>query len=235
MNEARMVLLHGAWHGPWCWDRLGRCLDARGLAWSAPQLPSAGGEAAVDMGNDVTHLRSCLEDLGPVVVVAHSYAGAVITQAAPWLTNVRSVIYLAALVPREGQTASDVTKEYGQRSPLDATIRRDEGLLTLDPIPAALALYGDCDAVTRADAISRVTTQTLASFRTPRTSGRVGVPTTYIVCQRDQAIVPEVQRDIARRCDHVVEMASDHSPFWSRPAEFAELLSRVMHSTGEAF
>jgi pimeloyl-ACP methyl ester carboxylesterase len=110
---------------------------------------------------------------------------------------------------------------------LDETIRREEGLLYLDPEPAALALYGDCDAVTRAWAIGQVTPQTLASFRSPRTSQSIDVATTYVICERDQALLPEVQEKIAERCDDVVTLYSDHSPFLSRPREFADLLASL--------
>jgi pimeloyl-ACP methyl ester carboxylesterase len=225
MSAPTFLLVHGAWHGSWCWQRLGAVLDERGMAWLAVDLPSSSSNnSSIDLTSDVNELRRFALDHGPLVLVAHSYAGAVCAEAAPKIDHLRGIVYLAALVPRLGQTPSDVTREYGLRSSLDEAIRREEGLLRLDPEPAAQALYGDCDEETQRWAIDQVTTQTLASFRTARTSENIAVATTYVICQRDQSLVPEVQREVALRCDDIVEIDSDHSPFLSHPDELADLL-----------
>ncbi|MBW4030031.1 MAG: alpha/beta hydrolase [Acidobacteria bacterium] len=228
MSTSTYLLVHGAWHGSWCWGRLGDELDGRGASWAALDLPSStSGDPLVDLSADVRELRRFAEGRGPVVLVAHSYGGAVVAEAAPKITDLRGIVYLAALVPQLGQSASDVSRDYAPRSPLDETIRRDGGLLRLDPEPASRALYGDCDDATREWAISQVTPQTLASFRTPRTSENVAVTSTYVVCRRDQALLPEVQAHVAQRCDDIVEIDSDHSPFLSHPHELADLLESV--------
>lgn len=228
MRTPTFVLVHGAWHGAWCWRRFGDVLDERGVSWAALDLPSASlDDPGIDLDHDVRELRRFCAPRGPLVLIAHSYAGAVVAEAAPKITDLRGIIYVAALVPRVGQSASDVTREYGLRSPLDATIRRDEGKLRLDPVPAALALYGDCDAPTRQWAIDQTSTQTLASFRTPRTSENIAVASTYVLCQRDQALLPEVQEQVAPRCDDVVTIDSDHSPFLSHPTQLADLIDTL--------
>ena len=228
MSTPTFLLVHGAWHGSWCWRRLGEVLDERGVTWAALDLPSSGSnDPLVDLEADVRELRRFSVERGPVVLVAHSYGGAVVAEAAPKLSELRGIVYLAALVPRLGQSASEVTREYGRRSPLDDAIMREDGLLRLDPVPASRALYGDCDNETRGWAINKVTSQTLASFRTPRTSENIAVASTYIICQRDQAIMPEVQEQIAQRCDDIVEIDSDHSPFLSHAAELADLLESM--------
>ena len=228
MSTPTFLLVHGAWHGSWCWRRLGEVLDERGATWAALDLPSSSSnDPLVDLEADVRELRRFSVERGPVVLVAHSYGGAVVAEAAPKLSELRGIVYLAALVPRLGQSASEVTREYGRRSPLDDAIMREDGLLRLDPVPASRALYGDCDNETRGWAINKVTSQTLASFRTPRTSENIAVASTYIICQRDQAIMPEVQEQIAQRCDDVVEIDSDHSPFLSHAAELADLLESM--------
>jgi pimeloyl-ACP methyl ester carboxylesterase len=229
MDRPTYVLVHGAWHGAWCWQRLGEVLDERGLRWAAPDLPSSSGtDRSFDMTSDVNELRRFTRDLGPVVLVSHSYASAVVVEVAPRINHLRAIIHVAGLVPRLGQTASDVTREYGRRSALDEAISRDDvGFLHLDRGPAALALYGDCDDETREWAISRTTTQTFASFRTARTSENIAVASTYVVCQRDEALVPSVQREVAKRCDDIVEIDSDHCPFLSHPRELADLLESM--------
>lgn len=229
MNSPTFLLVHGAWHGSWCWQRLGQTLDERGRSWTAIDLPSSSGrDASVDMTADVMALRRVSHDRGPVVIVAHSYAGAVVAEAAPQIADLVGVVNLAALVPRIGQTATDVTREYGLRSPLDATIRRDDvGFLRLDPELASLALYGDCDDDTRRWASQQITAQTFVSFRSPRTSENAAVANTYVICSRDQALLPEVQVQIAQRCDRVMTIDSDHSPFLSHPGDLADLLELI--------
>jgi pimeloyl-ACP methyl ester carboxylesterase len=222
------LLVHGAWHGSWCWERFAGVLDQRGVAWKAIDLPSsANADPAVDMMADVREVHRVATDLGPLVIVAHSYAGAVVTEAAPQIADLRGILYLAALIPRLGQSASDVTREYGLRSPLDEAIRRDDGMLRLELEPAALALYGDCDEETRGWAITKISSQTLASFRTARTSENSAVASTYVICQRDEALLPEVQERIAQCCDEVVAIDSDHSPFLSHPHELADLVASM--------
>ena len=229
MGVPTFVLVHGAWHGAWCWQRFAASLATRDLHYAALDLPtSSTRDPSVDLHADVAALRHFARDRGPVVFVAHSYGGAVVAEAAPHVEDLVGIVYLAALVPRLGQTASDVTREYGRRSALDATISRDEeGLLHLDPEPAALALYGDCDEATRTWAMGHISTQTFASFRTARTSENIAVASTYVRCARDQAILPDVQDLIAERCDDVVSIDSDHAPFLSHPEELADLLESM--------
>ncbi len=228
MNGPRFVLVHGAWHGAWCWDRFGHELDRRALPWAALDLAStATGDPSVDMMADVLELRRFCRDRGPVVLVAHSYGGAVVAEAAPKIEGLSGIVYIAGLVPRLGQTASDVTREYGLRAPLDDAIRRQDDFLDLDLELAAPALYGDCDEETRLWATKKLSTQTLASFRTPRTSENTAIASTYVVCRRDRAIMPDVQEHVAQRCDDIVEIDADHSPFLSQPARLADLLESM--------
>ena len=228
LSAPTFLLVHGAWHGSWCWQRVGEVLDQRELSWLAVDLPSsATNNPSVDMMADVLELRRRSRDLGPCVLVAHSYAGAVAAEVTPKLADLHGIVYVAGLVPRLGQSASDVTREYKLRSPLDEAIRREEGLMHLDLELAAPALYGDCDEETRRWATARLSTQTFASFRTPRTSENIAVASTYVVCQRDQALLPEVQREVAQRCDDIVEINSDHCPFLSHPEELADLLESM--------
>src|ERR1700691_3427450 len=89
----RIVLIHGAWHGAWCWDGVSAELGARQIDAIAVELPFTG------FADDVDVVRSAIGSAGQgVVVCAHSYGGAVVSQAVTQLTNVGHLVYLAAFV-----------------------------------------------------------------------------------------------------------------------------------------
>jgi pimeloyl-ACP methyl ester carboxylesterase len=89
----QIVLVHGAWHGAWCWDGVLAELHDRQVDAFAVELPFTGFE------DDVDAVRSAIGSAGePVVVCAHSYGGAVVSQAAVQLQNVGHLVYLAAFV-----------------------------------------------------------------------------------------------------------------------------------------
>ena len=90
-----LVLVHGAWHGPWCWQLLREQL--RGVEVRAVALSSSGSDPSKlgDLYEDAEIVRSVVTDVkGPVVVCAHSYGGAAVTEALVDMRNVRRLVYL---------------------------------------------------------------------------------------------------------------------------------------------
>lgn len=111
-----IVFVHGAWHGPWVWDRLRRKLP--GLDARAVDLPSSGSDPdrLGDLYDDADVLRAAVAEVdGPVVVVTHSYGGMVATEALTDVPNVQQVVYLAAFVPDEGESIDSLN---GHQSPI---------------------------------------------------------------------------------------------------------------------
>jgi pimeloyl-ACP methyl ester carboxylesterase len=227
MEESTYVLVHGAWGGAWCWDEFTKDLDGRSVRWRAVDLPSSrvGSDPLSDLAADaaiVTAAASAVE--GPVILVGHSYAGAVITEAASHVPNLESLFYIAATVPEVGQSHSGTARLVRVRTLMDSAIRVEGPLLLLDMEIAPLALYQESSPELRAWASSLLSTQTLASFRSARTSPSANVPSRYVLCRHDQALDPSLQELVSGRCDEVVEMDSDHSPFLSHPAQLADIL-----------
>lgn len=112
----RILLLHGSWHGGWCWDRLVPLLEARGHEVWAPTLAGLGeraGEAAPETGL-TTHVEQIAamvtsEDLNDLVIVGHSYAGLLMVALAEKIADrIRHLVYLDALIPDDGQSAFDL-------------------------------------------------------------------------------------------------------------------------------
>ncbi len=224
-RAATYVLVHGAWHGPWAFEPLTQVLDQRGVAWIAPSLPSShdDGDGSADLAADAAAVVAAAAWVGPVVLVGHSYAGAVVTEAAPQL-DVREIVYIAALVPRVGESATDASKRVRVRTALDEAMRLEGAWLTLNPERAIAALYGHLAPQDAAAQVARMGRQTLASFRSPRQAVDVAVPSRYLRCLEDRAIDPSLQDEMAVNCDTVIDLASDHSPFRSHPDALADAL-----------
>ena len=228
MSPPTVILVHGAWHGAWCWRDLVAVLDRDGVAWRAPDLPSSHSpkDPTADLARDRDAVVTAAALDGPVILVGHSYGGVVVTEAAPALDNLAQVVYVAALVPLPGQSATDVSRESPQRTLLDESMRVVDGHIELDPAGAGRALYHDCTPDVRSWAVSQLSTQTIASFRSHRAAAAVDVYSRYVLCRDDEAVDPALQAAMARRTDEVVSIKSGHSPFLSHPAQLADLILR---------
>ena len=228
MTDPTYVLVHGAWSGPWCWRDLTVELDARGLSWRAVDLPSVqtDGDPLADLDQDAAVVAEACEGLADVVLVGHSYGGAVVAQAEHLVGELSRVVFIAAIVPMPGESATDVSRLVRVRTTLDQAMILEGHVLRLDSTLARAALYHDCDEATQSWALDQLSTQTLASFRSPRIGEAVPVPSRYVVCRNDRAIDPSLQEILAARCDERVDIASGHSPFFSHPRELADLITR---------
>ncbi len=233
--EGRVVLVHGAWHGAWAWERVVPLLASAGVACLALDLPGHGDDGGPfgDLSSDVARVRETLDDLGgDVVLVGHSYGGAVITEAGLH-PAVAHLVYVAAFALDAGEScvsaAADVEAgliSYEGRPNLGAGFVMGPGeMITLDAGSAAECLYNACDADTVDWAVGRLGPQPLITLQgTAEHAAWRSKPSTYVVCDDDMAVHPDLQRIMARRCDAVIEWPTDHSPFLCRPDLVAELL-----------
>ena len=146
---ASMVLVHGAWHGAWCWDGVVDHLDAAGIDATAVELPHAGFAADVAMARDVSNAA----DVGSVVI-AHSYGGSVITEATAGMTDLNRLVYLAAFMTDTGVDMVDVLG--GHDAPLLGAVGFDDGQVTLDSGRTRELLYADSDNEAAAAATARL-------------------------------------------------------------------------------
>ncbi|HZP29875.1 MAG TPA: alpha/beta hydrolase [Acidimicrobiia bacterium] len=236
---ATVVLVHGAWHGAWCWSKVIPRLDAAGVAVVAVDLPGHGDRPGPpgDLYEAAAHVREVLDTIdGPVVVCGHSYGGAVITEATADRADVTQLVYLAALLPDVGESVG-ATMPNAELDPAEVTelardgamIRHDDGTMTVDEKVAVAALYNDCTDEDVAYALPRLCAQSAASFKQTLTgAGWHDIPATYVVCTEDRAIVPGFQRAMARaRATTIVELPAGHSPFFSDPQAVADLLAEL--------
>jgi pimeloyl-ACP methyl ester carboxylesterase len=234
MSTATVVLVHGAWHDARCFERLVAALEARGVPAIAVDRPGHGAspEPLGDVESDAAAVRRALATIdGPVVLVGHSYGGAVITEAGD-APNVTHLVYLSAFVLDAGETVNH-QEGVGEHEPSDlftpgAIEFRDDGTTMIDLEIAPRAFYHDCDDATVREAVAQLQPQATATL-----TGKVThapwktTPSTYIVCADDRAIVPSLQRWMAQRCRDVVELPASHSPFLSMPDRLADVLAGI--------
>ncbi len=221
---APVVLVHGAWHGAWCWDLVVDELASLGRAAVAVELPLTG------LGDDVEAARRAVTDAGEgAVVVGHSYGGLVISLAASGASTPARLVYLAALMLDTGDDVAQVMGE-AQSDLLSALVPVDGGV-RVDPERAADLFYGDLDPAAAALAVSKLRTQGAGDgFDMSARPAWKDTPSTYVVCTADRALPVEAQRTMAQQATDIVEWPTDHSPFLSRPAEVARLLASYVSS-----
>lgn len=215
MPAPRIVLVHGAWHGSWCWDLVAAHLADRSVTPTVVDLPFTG------FADDAAAVRDEVSALpGDVVVCGHSYGGLVVDRAVAGLDGVTRVVYLAAIVG----TGLDVLAD-DPPALTEAIVPAADGTCTIEEARAREIFYGDSDDGVAMAAVARLRPMVLdveAFLSEPPPRPRA--VTTYVVCSGDRALPPAAQRRLAARCDGSVEWPTDHSPFLTRPDAVAELL-----------
>jgi pimeloyl-ACP methyl ester carboxylesterase len=204
---ARYVLVHGAWHGGWCFRRLVEELKERGHEIEAPDLPCEEvGLTAVDYARLV----------GPkpdAIVVGHSLGGFTIGQI-----EARTRVYLGARLPVE-DVADSFADGFG------GFVRDDLGRSYWpDPDTAAARMYPDCSRADSDWAFPQLRRQAPVDA----VRGRFGNGDVVIATLRDGVVSPEWQIRTARAHGaRLIELDSGHSPFLTQPDELADVLSSL--------
>jgi pimeloyl-ACP methyl ester carboxylesterase len=220
-----VVLVHGAWHGSWCWGELVPVLEARGLAVATVDLPSSGPDVTAlgDLDADVAAVTAVLDDVpGPKILLGHSYGGLPVTQAAAGREDVVHLMYVCAFMLDAGVSLIDAAG--GQ--PV-AWWRLSEDGSWMTPDRPEEVFYNDCPPAVAAEAVAQLQPQSLSSCRQPlEAAAWKTIPSTYVVGDRDPELPQFVQEGMAAgRASRVVHIDAGHSPFLSRPRELAALIA----------
>jgi pimeloyl-ACP methyl ester carboxylesterase len=218
-----VVLVHGAFADGTCWQHVIPILERDGYGVIAVQNPLS------SLDEDVRTTKRVIDvQVGPVVVVGHSYGGAVITGAAAGNANVKALVYMAAFAPEAGEPVGAFGEKYP--APLGAALRPDAaGFLYIDR-----AQFHELFAKDVSTAEARV----MAATQTPVAGSSFGAsveqaawkttPSWYIVTQDDQALNPELQRFYAKRMGATTkEIKSSHVVFISHPVEVARFIEQA--------
>lgn len=227
MSETPAILLvHGAWHGSSCWDRVRPILEAAGRAVHVVDLPTvhAPDKAQLTLADDVRTVREAVEAIdGPVVVVAHSYGGVPTTQALVGAENVAHLVYIAAFALDAGES---LLGAVGGVAPSWWVV--DGPLTTAGTAaePAEQLFFNDLpEDVARANA-ARLQAQATSPFQEAIDGAAWrSIPSTYVITERDGVFPVFAQEALSARAGSTVHrLDTSHSPFLSQPERTAEII-----------
>lgn len=240
---ARILLVHGAFAGAWCWEPVLPGLRAAGHTVEAIDLPGSGEDrtSVTEVTLDAYAERVCraLAEGPPATVVGHSMGGMVVTQAAARCPErVAALIYVAAFLPGDGQSLMDLValpEAAGDQVQANLVVEGDPPVATFPAAAARNALFGCCDDEQAAWGVEHLGPQPVVPFQQPvRLDGAgadafAALPRAYVRCMRDRAIPPPMQQRMleAAGCDPVIELETDHSPWISRTHELVAALDRL--------
>jgi pimeloyl-ACP methyl ester carboxylesterase len=232
------VLIHGAWHGGWCWRKVVPLLEAGGHTVVTPDLPSHGDDKTppsevtlASYADKVCSVAGTQKE--PVILLGHSMGGVAITQAAENCSNsVTALVYLCAFLPRNGDSLATWAQQDFNSMVNPNILPVAEGVADIrrEVVHEAFCLL--CPPEDEAFASSRLSLQPLAPLVTPvvtsaERSGRI--PRYYIECVRDRAITLPTQKEMQKHspCRHTFSIDTDHSPFFSAPQALADILLKI--------
>ena len=218
------VLVHGGWHGGWCWKKLTPLLAAAGHAVHTPTLTGLGDRAHlltsdVDLSTHIEDVGALLfyEDLHDVVLVGHSYGGMVIAGVAPLVApRLARVIYLDAFLPEDGKALED----YIERPPTP------EGISRLPP-PGTAPRWGVTDKSDVTWMEARLGDQPARTFTQAvhiATDVSSRVPHSYVQCTKLPQLMEAAGRAKQRGFRYRTLFSAGHDAMISQPAQLARLL-----------
>lgn len=223
-----IVLVHGGFVDGSGWEGVYQILKEDGYRVSVVQNPT------LSLAGDVAATRRVLDAQNdPVVLVGHSYGGAVITEAGNH-PSVVALAYIAAFAPDRGESVNSLIKDPPPGAPVPPIVGPVDGFLALDKAKFAASFAGDVPkdkAAFMAD--SQVPWGVEALAGTISEPAWRSKPSWYLVATEDRMIPPAAQRLMSKRAGStVVEVAGSHSIFLSQPGKVAALIEQAAKQTG---
>jgi pimeloyl-ACP methyl ester carboxylesterase len=220
-SKISVILVHGAFADASSWQKVIPLLETGGLAVSAVQLPLK------SLADDVATTKRLIDSQpGDVILVGHSYGGAVITEAGAGNPKVKGLVYVAAFAPDAGEAVGALIERFSP-APLGTSVVPDSaGFLFIDRAKFQSVFAND---------LSKEEASVLAATQKPLAGSIFGeplkgaawknVPSWYVVSTQDNAINPDLERFMAKRMGAKTrEIKASHVSFISNPAEIAKVI-----------
>jgi len=220
-----IVLVHGAFTDGSCWSAVISLLQAQGYHATAVQNP------LTSLRDDVAATERILErQNGNVLLVGHSWAGAVITQAGN-ATNVKGLVYLSALVPDSNQSVSDALAHFN--APMTAMEADKNGLIWLDKPELFHQVMANDMSLKQSQLLAAVQQPIAAAAFKEKVNAAAWreKPSWYLLTENDNALNPSVQAGFARESGaRITRIHSGHLSMISHPEEVAALIVKAARS-----
>jgi pimeloyl-ACP methyl ester carboxylesterase len=238
------IMIHGAWHGGWCWDLVAPSLRAAGHAVYAPTLTGLAERkhllsAQVTLATHISDVVNLIEhnDLRDIVLVAHSYGGIVgANVAAQCFKRIKHLVWVDAHIPHAGESWGDLLDKADVDKRIEDARLRGLGIAMPVPDTAAWGITPQSDAKLHAWVVQRLTPQPLSPLTDRAKFDEVKVwtlPKLYISCEQPQLASVNKSRDRAKASQHagswrVEVLQTGHDPMLTMPEELtAHLLSAI--------
>jgi pimeloyl-ACP methyl ester carboxylesterase len=227
-RNVNVVLAHGAWADGSSWARVIAALKSEGVNVVAAPLP------LTSLADDVAALdRSLARVDGPVVLVGHAYAGAVI--AGTQSKQVKALVYVTALAPDEGETVADVFYRLPPHPDAPKLAPDNNGLVWLpdEAFKNAFAQHASAEDLAVLSAVQRPISPACITVPVGRPLWK-DVPSWFLVAEDDRMIVPETQRFMAGRMKAKVRAhAVDHTPIVTAPDVVVDIIREAIRSVAD--
>ena len=227
-HRVNVVLAHGAWADGSSWARVIGSLATEGVRSVAAPLP------LTSFAEDTAALERTLERVsGPVVLVGHAYAGAVI--AATQSEKVKALVYVAALAPDEGETVADVFYRAKPHPSAPKLGPDRHGLIYLpeEAFPAAFAQNASAEDLALLAAVQRPISPACITVPVGRPLWKDRAAW-YLVAEQDLMIAPETQRFMAERMDaRVRSHPVDHTPLVTAPGLVVDIIREAIQEVDQ--
>jgi len=223
-KNATIVLVHAAWTDGSSWNKVTSELRRSGFDVVAAQIP------LTSLSDDVTALRRVLRRQdNPVILAGHSYGGAVITAAGSDNPNVKGLVYVAAIVPDEGETVGDVFHRVAPHPSAPKLQPDGDGLLwlQLDGFRSAVAPDASAEELALMTANQKPIALKCLAEPMPKPAWKEK-PSWFLIAEKDRMVSPDTQRFTADRMkSKSVSLPVDHFPLLSRPTAVVDLINEA--------
>jgi len=226
-TKTSIVLVHGAFADGSSWNKVIPLLEAEGFTVTAVQNPLK------SLSEDVATTKRVIDaQKGDVILVGHSYGGAVITEAAAENSKVKALVYVAAFAPDAGETLGALGERFPAPPLGTAVVPDSAGFLYIDRAKVADVFANDLPK--EESALLAATQKPLAAaiFAEPlKAAAWKSIPSWYVVSTQDKAINPDLERFMAKRMNaKTKELKASHVSFISNAPEIAKVIESAAAS-----